>query len=74
MAEKRDDARTNEGEGSRSADERYRERTAEYLKKGTVEQDAERAARDVEERPEEYRRAEEEGKKRSAGDLPEDLA
>jgi hypothetical protein len=73
MAENRDDAPRNEGEGSRSADERYRERTAEYLKKGTVEQDAERAERDVEARPEEYRRAEDEGRKPSAGDLPEDL-
>jgi hypothetical protein len=73
MDEKRDAAK-NEGEGSRSADERYRERTQEYLRKGSVEEDASRAAADVERTPEEYRRAEEEGKRRSAGDLPEDLS
>lgn len=63
----------NEGEGSRTADRHYREGVQEHLRKGSVEEEAERAARDVSERPEEYRRAEEEGKRRSAGDLPEDL-
>jgi hypothetical protein len=62
-----------EGEGSRKADRRYREGVQEHLRKGHVEEEAERAAREVAERPEEFRRAEEEGKKRSAGDLPEDL-
>lgn len=62
-----------EGEGSREADRRYREGLEEHLRKGHVEEEAERAARDVAERPEDYRRAEEESKKRSAGDLPTDL-
>jgi hypothetical protein len=63
----------NEGEGSRSADRNYREGVERTLKRGKVEEDAERAARDVEASPDEYRDAEEEGKSRSAGDLPEDL-
>jgi hypothetical protein len=63
----------NEGEGSRSADRRYREGIAKHLEKGTVEQEADAARRDVEANPEEYRRAEEEGKRHSAGDLPSDV-
>ncbi|BDG05439.1 hypothetical protein [Anaeromyxobacter oryzae] len=64
----------NEGEGNRSADRRYREGVAEHLRKGKVEQEAEDARRDVEANPDEFRRAEEEGKRHSAGDLPDDLA
>jgi hypothetical protein len=63
----------NEGEGSRTAAEGYRKGLEEHLRRADVEEEAERAAREVEEHPEEYRRAEEEGKSRSAGDLPEDL-
>ncbi len=63
----------NEGEGSRSADERYRQGVAEHLRKGNVEEEAERAARDLDEDPEELRAAEEEGKRRSAGEAPKDL-
>ncbi len=73
MDEKVRPDRAVEGEGSREADRRYREGVREHLRQGHVEEEAERAAREVAERPEEYRRAEEEGKKRSAGDLPEDL-
>ena len=56
-----------EGEGSRKADRRYREGVQEHLRKGHVEEEAERAAREVAERPEEFRRAEEEGKKAKEG-------
>jgi hypothetical protein len=63
----------NEGEGSRTADERYRRGVQETVRKGHVEEDAERAARDVDASPDEYRRAEEEGRKRSAGELAQDL-
>jgi hypothetical protein len=61
-----------EGEGSRSADEAYRAGVAKHLEEGHVEEEAEQARRDVEADPESFRRAEEEGKRRSAGDLPED--
>jgi hypothetical protein len=62
-----------EGEGSRSADRHYREGVEKTVRKGHVDEDAERARRDVEERPEEYRRAEEEGKSKSRGEAPGDL-
>ena len=63
----------NEGEGSRSADRRYREGVKETVKRGHVEDDAERARRDVEANPEEFRRAEDEGRERSRGEAPGDL-
>jgi hypothetical protein len=63
----------NEGEGSRTAAENYEKGLRETLRKGHVEEDAERARRDVEANPEEFRRAEEEGKRRSAGEAPGDL-
>jgi hypothetical protein len=63
----------NEGEGNRSADRRYREGIQEHLKKGKVQEEADRALSDVERSPEEFRRAEEEGKRHSAGEAPGDL-
>jgi hypothetical protein len=62
-----------EGEGSRTADRNYRKGVEDHLRRGNVEQEAERAAKDLDEHPDELRRAEEEGKKRSAGDLESDL-
>jgi len=62
----------NEGEGSRSADERYREGVEEHLRNADVQEEAEKARRDVEAEPDLYRRAEEEGKSRSAGEAPGD--
>lgn len=66
-------AGSNEGEGSRSADRRYREGVQRTVREGHGEQDAERARRDVESSPSEYRDAEDEGRSRSAGDAPGDL-
>ncbi len=71
MAERENPA--NEGEGSRTADREYRKGVEEHLRRGRVGEEAERAARDLDEHPDELRRAEEEGKRRSAGDLPSDL-
>jgi Fe2+ or Zn2+ uptake regulation protein len=70
-----DDKKTqgNEGEGSRSADRRYREGVQETVRSGKVADDAERARRDVEAHPDEYRQAEREGRSRSAGEAPGDL-
>lgn len=74
MSEHEDRKRqANEGEGSRSADRHYREGVKETIRRGHVEEDAERARRDVEANPEEYRRAEHEGRERSAGEAPGDL-
>ncbi len=63
----------NEGEGNRTADREYRKGVEEHLRKGHVEEEAERAAKELDERPDELREAEEEGRRRSAGDLPSDL-
>lgn len=63
----------NEGEGSRTAAREYRKGVEEHLRRSDVQEEAERAARDLDEHPEELRRAEEEGKRPSAGDLPADL-
>jgi hypothetical protein len=67
-----DDPR-NEGEGNRTAAHEYARGVQEHLKRGNVEEEAERAARDLDANPEELRRAEEEGKSRSAGELDADL-
>lgn len=63
----------NEGEGSRTADRRYREGVQETLRKSDVEEAARRAEAEVEKDPGAYRRAEEEGRSRSAGEAPGDL-
>jgi hypothetical protein len=62
-----------EGEGSRSAAEGYRKGVEEHLRRADVGAEADRAARELDEHPDELRRAEEEGKRRSAGDLAADL-
>jgi hypothetical protein len=62
-----------EGEGSRTAAQGYRKGLEEHLKRADVGAEAERAAKDLDEHPDELRRAEEEGKKRSAGELDADL-
>ncbi len=67
-----DDPR-NEGEGNRTAANEYNRGVQEHLRRGNVEEEAERAARDLDEHPDELRRAEEEGKERSAGELESDL-
>jgi hypothetical protein len=74
MANERRPKSENEGEGSRTADREYRKGVEEHLRRGKTEEEAEQARRDVERSPDEFRRAEEEGKKPSRGDLPEDLA
>jgi hypothetical protein len=63
----------NEGEGNRTADREYREGVQRTVRRGHAEQDAEQARREVEADPGKYRQAEEEGKRRSAGEAPGDL-
>jgi hypothetical protein len=73
MAEQDPKAGKNEGEGSRTAARAYREGVEEHLRRADVDEEARRAARELDEHPDELRRAEEEGKRPSAGDLPQDL-
>jgi hypothetical protein len=56
----------NEGEGSKSADERYREGVREFEEQHDVETLARSARREVEQDPDTYRKAEEEGKRHAA--------
>jgi hypothetical protein len=74
MANERRPGTENEGEGNRTADREYRKGVEEHLRRGKTEDEAEQARKDVDRNPEEFRRAEEQGKKPSRGDLPEDLA
>lgn len=62
----------NEGEGSKSADRAYRRDVDEFLREEDPARLARAAARDIERDPETYERAEEEGKRRSAGDVEAD--
>jgi hypothetical protein len=71
MAEKKDPGL--EGEGSRTAAQGYRKGVEEHLRRADVGEEAERAARELDEHPDEPRRAEEDGKRRSAGELEGDL-
>ncbi len=58
----------NEGEGNKSADRAYREGVDEFLDENDPSQLARNAAADIERDPGTYEQAEQEGKRRSAGD------
>jgi hypothetical protein len=73
MAEQDPKGAANEGEGNRTADRNYREGVEEHLRRADVSEEAERASKELDERPDELRRAEEEGRSRSKGDLDSDL-
>ncbi len=62
----------NEGEGSKSADRAYRNDVDEFLKENDPSKLARNAAADIERDPDAYKEAEQEGKRRSAGDNPHD--
>jgi hypothetical protein len=57
---------TNEGEGNKSADERYRRNVDEFLDKEDPSKLARQAASDIEKNPGEYEEAERVGKSRIA--------
>ena len=63
----------NEGEGSKTADKQYRKGATEFAKRTDTLQKGIEAEREVENYRDEYERAEESGKARSAGDLQSDL-
>ena len=56
------------GEGSYEGSRDYKERTEEYLKKGSVEKDAAAAKPDSDDEARELEQAEEEGKSHSKGE------
>ena len=71
--ENRPQGSLNEGEGSKTADKQYRQGATEFAKRTDTLQKGIEAEREVENYRDEYERAEESGKARSAGDLQSDL-
>ena len=65
------EAEPNEGEGSKTADRRYREGVREFEEEHDPEALGRAARRDVERDEETYRAAEEEGRKHIAGEDPD---
>ena len=63
----------NEGEGNKTADKHYREAATDFAKKNDTAQAGLNAGREVEKDRDEFERAEKEGRRHSAGDLPKDL-
>jgi hypothetical protein len=64
----------NEGEGSKTADKRYREQATDFAKRTDTEQAGLEAEREVERQKSDFDRAEKEGRSHSKGELPEDVA
>ncbi len=63
----------NEGEGSKSADKKYREAASDFAKRTDTVKAGLDAERDVEQRKDEFERAEQSGRSHSKGDLPDDV-
>jgi hypothetical protein len=63
----------NEGEGSKTADKKYREEATEFAKRTDTLQTGLQAEREVESSKDEYAKAEKAGRAHSAGELPKDL-
>ncbi|HZX93166.1 MAG TPA: hypothetical protein VFE90_01525 [Myxococcales bacterium] len=70
-----DDKRNrNEGEGSKSADKKYRDAASDFAKRTDTIQAGLEAGRDVEKRKDEFEKAEQAGRSHSKGELPNDLS
>jgi hypothetical protein len=63
----------NEGEGSKSADKKYREAASDFARRTNTVQAGLDAEREVEKRRDEFDAAEEKGRSHSKGELPEDV-
>lgn len=63
----------NEGEGSKSADKKYRDAATDFAKRTDTVQAGLDAEREVEQHKGEFERAEEEGRSHSKGELPDDV-
>jgi hypothetical protein len=63
----------NEGEGSKSADKKYREAASDFAKRTDTVQAGLEAEREVEQHEDEFEQAEKAGRSHSKGDLPNDL-
>lgn len=63
----------NEGEGSKSADKKYRDAASDFAKRTDTVQAGLDAEREVEQHKGEFERAEQEGRSHSKGELPDDV-
>ena len=63
----------NEGEGSKTADKKYRDAATEFAKRTDTVQAGREAEREVDGDAGELKRAEQAGRSKSKGDLPRDL-
>ncbi len=67
------DKNQNEGEGSKSADKKYRDAASDFARRNDTVQAGLDAERDVEQHKGEFEKAEQEGRSHSKGDLPDDV-
>ena len=63
----------NEGEGSKTADKKYRDAASDFAKRTDTVQAGLEAEREVEQNKEDFERAEQAGRSKSKGELPKDL-
>ena len=63
----------NEGEGSKTADKKYRDAATDFAKRTDTVKAGLDAERDLQERKGEFEKAEQAGRSHSKGDLPGDL-
>jgi hypothetical protein len=63
----------NEGEGSKTADKKYRESATDFAKRTDTVQAGLEAEREVEQRKDDFEKAEQAGRSHSKGELPADL-
>ena len=64
----------NEGEGSKSADKKYRDQATDFAKRTDTVQTGLEAEREVEQRKGEFEEAEKAGRSHSKGELPNDVS
>ena len=70
-----DDKRNrNEGEGSKSADKKYRDAASDFAKRTDTVQAGMQAEREVEQRKDEFEKAEQTGRSHSKGELKKDVS
>jgi hypothetical protein len=69
-----DKSNRNEGEGSKSADLKYREAASDFAKRADTAKAGLEAEREVEQHKGEFEKAEQAGRARSKGDLQSDLS
>lgn len=73
MDDRKQKSGQNEGEGSKTADKKYRDAASDFAKRTDTVQTGLQAEREVEENKSDFDQAEKTGKSHSAGELRKDL-